>query len=281
MNFDCVILDFDGTFTEVEKEAVPFVAAYRAAINDLVGPEHRERWDVIADQVHQDPGQYGWRFDGRIVAPANSDPYLRATVCTNLLFDELGLYGDLHERQELLESLYRGNYTKADSCFRPEAKEVIEKLIASGLPVWVVTNSDTEAVEAKIRDLGPVGREKLIVRGNAKKYIVTELDIEDERFAQVPVEQRIPTLERPLYLRRGHYFRLLEEIWEKTQASPERTIVAGDIYELDLCLPAALGVAVHLLERDTTPPHEVEATRSAGGATSRDLYAVLERVGLS
>ena len=145
----------------------------------------------------------------------------------------------------------------------------------------MVTNSDTDAVEAKIKELDPVGREKLVVRGNAKKYIVTDLDIEDPRFDGVPEVQQVPDLARPLYLRRGHYFRLLEEIWNATGASPARTIVAGDIYELDLCLPSALGVSVHLLERDTTPPHEVVATIDAGGATSRDLYAVLDRVGVS
>jgi FMN phosphatase YigB (HAD superfamily) len=201
-------------------------------------------------------------------------------VVTNLLFDRVGLYPDTPARQEILEGLYRRNYTKATAAFRPEAREVIERLVASGLPVWVVTNSDTDAVTDKINLLAPVGKESLEIRGNAKKYVVSEPADPDPTFDAVPEERRLEGLDRPIFLRRGHYYQLLREIWTVTGTSPERTIVAGDIYELDLALPAALGVAVHLLARDTTPEHEKRAVVADGGQVSDQLYAVLERVGI-
>ena len=118
MNFDCIILDFDGTFTEVEKEAGPFLEAYRAEVREMVGPDTASLWRELELTVQADPGRFGWTFDGRMVAPANSDPYLRATVVTNLLFDRVGLYPDTPARQEILEGLYRRNYTKATAAFR-------------------------------------------------------------------------------------------------------------------------------------------------------------------
>ena len=275
MRFDCIILDFDGTFTEVEKEAQPFLDAYRAEVAELIGDDVAQQWESLEKQVRTDPGSYGWRFDGRVVAPANADPYLRATVVTNLLLDARGILPDLAERDAILQRLYADNYPKARAAFRDDARAVIEALIDTGVPVYVVTNSAGDAVAAKLDELAPRGRDRLQIRGGARKYMVTEARPMDERFASIPEEERLPGLARPIYLRRGRYYELLRDVWEATGASPDRTIIIGDIYELDLAMPARLGVEAHLLARPTTPPHERQAVLDHGGTVSTTLTDAL------
>ena len=90
------------------------------------------------------------------------------------------------------------------------------------------------------------------------------------------VRQPAPGLPRPIYLRRGKYYESLREIWRATGATPAETLVCGDIFELDLALPAALGAQVVLIERNNTLPYERAATERAGGRVIRTLTALLD-----
>ncbi len=82
MRYDLVLLDFDGTFTDVEKEAGPFFEAYLADVRELLGPGFESEWEQAAATMSADPANHGWLHEGRIVAPGNADPYLRATKAT-------------------------------------------------------------------------------------------------------------------------------------------------------------------------------------------------------
>ena len=103
---------------------------------------------------------------------------------------------DLEERTAVLQRLYFDNYPKADTVFRKEAKEVVEALLASDVPTWVVTNSATNHVQEKIDRLDPKGREALRVIGNARKFIVTDPETPDPRFDQVPETVTVADLDR-------------------------------------------------------------------------------------
>jgi hypothetical protein len=97
----------------------------------------------------------------------------------------------------------------------------------------------------------------------------------------VPETAEISGLSRPMHLRRGHYFDALTKIWDETRARPENTLVCGDIFELDLALPARLGARVHLVARPQTPEHERRAARTTpGGSVSQELVGLLERLAL-
>jgi hypothetical protein len=56
--------------------------------------------------------------------------------------------------------------------------------------------------------------------------------------------------------------------------------VAGDIYELDLALPAVLGAHVQLVARDNVLPYELKAMELLGprGGADRSLRAILPRL---
>ncbi len=279
MELDCIILDFDGTFTDVEKEAVPFLEAYRDDLAAHLGAEAVSGWDEAAASIGADPDSYGWEFDGRIVAPSHADPYIMATSTAQKLLDEHGLMKDAEERRSFLEDVFRRNYPKAANVFRPDAREVVEELLATGRPVYVVTNSLTDAVEAKLDDLAPRGRDKLRVYGNAKKYVIAEPTGTVDGFASLPETLALPGLDRPIFLRRGLYWDALSSVLADAGAAPSRTLVAGDIFELDLALPAALGFAIHLVARPKTPSYERDAVRThARGAVSEDLASVAARV---
>jgi hypothetical protein len=86
----------------------------------------------------------------------------------------------------------------------------------------------------------------------------------------------VPGLPRSIPLRRANYFRALrDEVWKEDLEGPSRTLVCGDVFELDLALPAALGARVHLVTREDTPPHEVAAVEAQPrGSASQDLASV-------
>jgi FMN phosphatase YigB (HAD superfamily) len=273
MRPDLVILDFDGTFTDVEAEAVPFLEAYRtdfeAIVKDAAG-----RWDTVRAEIEANPNAYGWEHGGRIVAPSHADPYIMATTTAQRLLDHAGLLPDPKERAGVLDQLFRLSYARAANVFRPDAADVVAALLATGLPVYVVTNSHTDAVMRKIQALGVAGSERLEVFGNARKFMLVDPDPIDARYHALPETLAVEGLSRPIYLRRGHYYALLARIAAETGIDPSRTLVVGDIFELDLALPASLGCAVHLVTRAKTPEYERRAVAEFG-RSSAELSGML------
>jgi len=281
MPFDLFILDFDGTFTDVEEEGGPFIEAYQADVRALLGVDVSSEWDAADAKVRQAPERFGWTFDGHVVAPGNADPYLRATVIMNMVFDARGLYPNAAERTTVLQRLYFDNYEKAATVFRPEARAVAEALTASGKPVCIVTNSATDAVAKKLDQLAPEGRASLTIEGNAEKYLVTEARPMDARFDALAKEYVVDGLPRPVFLRRGRYYEVLRRLWDEHGTGPEGTLVVGDIFELDLAMPAALGCAVHLVTGQETAAYERKAMGALPRAAFSDgLGAALERAGV-
>ncbi len=280
---DCVVLDFDGTFTQVEEEAAPFEEVYRSNVADLLGRNVDEAWQREAAWIRGRPNEFGWNVDGKIVAPATSDPYLLSTAIAHRVFDGAGVLQNRPFRAEIAQALYREAYKYTRTSFKPEAKSVLETLLATGTRVFVVTNSHTEVVARKLDELNPTGRERLEVVGDAKKYVIDEPVLSPEdcaAFASVPETRELPGLPRPVYLRRGRYYEALCRIWKETGSSADRTLVCGDIYELDLALPEALGAEIHLIVGAGTLPFERHAIELSGarGGMSPTLEALPARL---
>ncbi len=280
---ESIVLDFDGTFTRVDDEAAPFVAGFREGLRARVGAVADERWPALLSRVETDPDRYGWEYEGVIVAPSHADPYILTTTVAQLLLSEIGM-GE-GARTELLQALYRENYPRSKTVFREDAKQVVEAIVRTGVPVFVVTNSQTEHVEAKLRSLAPVGLEAIAVRGDARKFVIEEPTRSRhewrELWAGVPAQVEVSGLSRPVHLHRGRYFDALTRIWDETRTRPESTLVCGDIFELDLALPAQLGAQIHLVARPQTPEHELRAARTAArGGVSQSLAGLLGRLEL-
>ena len=263
-SIDCVILDFDGTFTDVQQEAAPFERVYLQNLNDLLARDVSDLWREEQAAILSRPADFGWEFAGQKVAPATADPYLLATATAIRIFDTLGVLRHLELRTEITQVLYREAYKHTVDVFRPDARQVLEHIVNSGRKTFVVTNSDTEIVKRKLRGLAARGSERVTVVGNARKYMITDADPMDERFLSVPPERKVDGLPRSVLLRRGRYYEALRNLWASTGTTPERTLVCGDIYELDLALPDALGSSIHLVLRRNALDYERNAIQAAG-----------------
>jgi hypothetical protein len=124
----------------------------------------------------------------------------------------------------------------------------------AGREVWIVTNSDTHAVAGKLealdRDAPGAGWLVPRVRGGARKFDI------DDSWTGVASDLSIPGLSRPVLLRRRSYYDILETIVRTAGAGFGELIVVGDVFELDLALPLALGARVGLVASPRTPSYE-------------------------
>ena len=267
-----IIFDFDGTLTDAEKEGTPFRKGYLddiAALSNLP----RDQVETLAiqyeEQVAQDPGNYGWLFQGDIVAPATVDPYLRMMPVARKILDYAHALMHTPDRERVLDRiLYKYNYQKTIESFRPGCTECLQTLSQESM--YIVTNSHTDAVQNKLRSLeqqrvahqaknttsnqADISLTPLIDRvyGRAQKYMV------DHDFTQLPVSINLPGLERPVLLRRKHYFKVLDQLRQQVQVDWNDVWVFGDIFELDLSVPLTLGARVGLMVNDFTPNWEKE-----------------------
>lgn len=253
-----LILDFDGTITDAELEGKPFRVGYLQDVATLCGQTFEDILPLaekFEEVIKVNPDAHGWMYHGKLVAPASVDPYLRIMPVARMLFDEFGVFDSEPDRTRMLDGiLYKYNYGKTDTAFKPNAREFLAGL--EGTATYVITNSHTSSVQDKIRLLdaqdGEGSLDWLVERvfGQAKKYMV------DEDFDQVPEHLDMPGLSRPVLLRRAKYFHKIEELRKEAGASWDEVMVAGDIFELDLALPLFMGASVGLVTNPFTPAYE-------------------------
>jgi len=253
-----LVLDFDGTITDAEQEGGPFRGGYLEDVAHLCGlslDEALQLADEFEDEIRANPTAHGWIFHGQIVAPATVDPYLRMMPVARKLMDHAGVFSNPVDRDRLLDGiLYKYNYPKTKTVFREGAYECLHGL--TGTHTYVVTNSHTTPVQGKVAQLqaenGPNTLNWLIerVHGRAKKYVL------DDSFSEVSESISLPGLDRPVLLRRKHYHGVLAELLQTTNSDWTHLTVVGDIFELDLSLPLALGAKVGLVVNPFTPEYE-------------------------
>lgn len=255
-----LVLDFDGTMTDAEAEGRPFRDGY---LEDLAALTGRQAGDAeitaLADEVEAElllaPASHPFLWMGRPVAPATVDPYLRMVPIAHRILDRFGVIPGAVDRGRLLGSvLYKYNYAKTlgRPVFRAGAGEVLRAL--GGTESWIVTNSDTHAVAGKVaaldREAPGVAWLTSRVRGHARKFDV------DDAWVGVAAELALPGLDRPVLLRRKSYHDILKVILDAAGATFADLVVVGDIFELDLAMPLALGARVGLVGSDRTPGYE-------------------------
>lgn len=272
-----LVLDFDGTMTDAEVEGRPFRDGYLEDLCALVGrkpgdPEIEAIATRVETELAEHPEQHPFLWMGRAVAPATVDPYLRMVPIAHAVLDRFEAMPRAEDRGRLLGGvLYKYNYAKTlgHPAFRAGAGELLRGL--GGKDAWIVTNSDTHAVAGKVaaldRETPGVAWLTSRVRGQARKFDV------DDAWTDVPAELALPGLERPVLLRRRNYFEILWELVREAGATFADLVVVGDIFELDLALPLALGARVNLVASPRTPAYERAFVAShPRGRVLEDLY---------
>jgi hypothetical protein len=255
-----LVLDFDGTMTDAEAEGRPFRDGYIEDLCLLCGrplndPDVRALADEVEAELAARPAEYPFLWMGRAVAPATVDPYLRMVPIANRILDRYEVLASPVDRGRLLGSiLYKYNYAKTlgRPVFRPGAGGVLAEL--ADKQTFVVTNSDTHAVASKIaaldREMPGVIALTSRVRGQARKFDI------DDTWTGVDAEMQLPGLDRPVLLRRRMYHDILKAVLDDAGATFADLIVVGDIFELDLAMPLALGARVGLVVSSHTPAYE-------------------------
>ena len=253
-----IILDFDGTMTDVEADAQPFRDGYLDDLSIVVGraagdAEVRAIALATERELFRGP-DVPFMWLGHAVAPVVVDPYMRIFPIAHGILDHFGALVAPAERHQVLRLLYRYNYAKtlARPMFRPGAVQVLQTL--ANTATWIVTNSDTQAVERKLtaldREAGGIAWPAARVRGGAQKFFV------DDQWTGVEAELAVPGLARPVLLRRRAYHDVLAAILEGVGATFADVVVIGDIFEFDLAMPLALGARVALVSSTHTPAYE-------------------------
>ena len=278
MGIEVIVWDFDGTATNVDQEAISFVVGYKEGFAKALSLSPRilnPFWRIIEKRVRENPTQHGWTVNGKIVAPAYADPLVECrTIGDLLLLEHTEYQHDPQKRDALLYKLFRENYPKCSIVFKEDAAAAFTDS-QDFAPTYVVTNSETDAVQQKIGMLG-IDVSRITVLGGAKKYVL------DDEWTDLPESLEEPGFGRPLYLRRRNYADILSRIMKEKGVAPEQVLVAGDIYELDLLLPQQLGMHIALLPRERTPAYERNAvtsyTRGVVLATPSDVVRYARQV---
>ena len=272
-----VVLDFDGTITDAEMEGIPFVLGF---YEDLALLNNQKITDILKlmkqfeNMVISNPDEYGWEVAGKIVAPAVVDPYLRTRPVATMFLEKMGM--EKRFILPLLDLLFYYNYPKTDIVFKQDAAKILQAI--KPYNVYIVTNAKTEPIMKKIDALiaENFGKADLLwlkdrLIGLAKKYVI------DDDFPEVPETLSIPNLRRKIYLRRYEYFKVLNMLRERHQVNWEDMYVVGDIFELDLCLPDALGAKVGLVANEYTPAYEKDfVARQKNGRVFTGLLQILD-----
>ncbi len=283
MGIECLIVDFDGTLTDAERHAPDFHQATRAEIALILGVDLRtvESWWAEAEAfLRSVPIETGWEDHGNIVVPVRADPYFFANALAKRIIELHSTKEELVlNAKEIVFQIHKTSYERVKPPFRPQVKSVLKKAVNSKKHIYVVTNSIGNSVARQLDGLGLGCREQIVVRGGAQKFVVAPPLKPAKAFSAIPDSIRVAGLDRPVLLKRGRYFDILRDIWDETHTTPSSTLVCGDIFELDLAMPAALGTCIHLVARPTTLAHERQAAlHTPCGGADDNLAAILDRL---
>jgi hypothetical protein len=285
-----VVLDFDGTCTQIPPIFEAYLDLYCKGLNELGLNVILSEWRDAQEVVRQHSPKAGWTLAECPSAPAAGDPYVLADEAARLILRRRGV------ATPVPPTVHARTYETALAPWREEARDTFSRLVEHGVQLYFVSNSSTTFITRRLRDLfgdGNLVTTKISVQSDAGKFRICELNWNDQaavsveakrRFQALPVaygEKLLTETERPIYLRRGAYFEAINSVLAGDFDALANTVFCGDTWEMDLAMPYALGAKVHLLDR--APPFETyryERQALAGyrdrGKTSADLSGLLD-----
>ncbi|MFH1590144.1 MAG: HAD family hydrolase [archaeon] len=266
MGVELIINDCDGTLTDIDKESPTFIKEFKKDIQKYLGwidNFFNKEWDAAEKLVTENPMDYGW-FQGVGIIVVNSDPIIKAQTIACKLFDDRKLLLDDNERFQFLYPLFKSNYEKMPTIFKPEAKEYLwnAKLDYN---TCIITNSHPDSVKKKFEYMPQ--HSDIKIYGDAKKFIM------DRKWDGVPETIEKDGFPRPVNLRAKFYWDVLNNIMDEKKIRAEQVVVVGDIYEFDLALPEYMGMNIILLPTKNTYDFEMSVVnKSEKGYVANNLY---------
>jgi hypothetical protein len=281
-------MDFDGTCTQVPLIVDAYLDAYRKNFSIAFGSVSPGDWAEAQACVRQHSPEAGWTVAGCPSAPAAADPYILADETARFILRRRDKPADAPPSWVNAQA-----YTSIPAPWREEAHDTFLRLIGRGLKIHFVSNSSSVLIQQRVHELfGPdhPALRSISIQSDAGKFRICEPPFEAveisprgrDRFLALPAVFAGPVSapRRPIYLRRGSYFAAIGRVLGPDFGEIEKTLVCGDIWEMDLAMPFGLGACVHLLDRAApfdTYPYEKEAVAAYGqrAKTSADLSGLL------
>ncbi len=249
-----VAFDLDGTllyhknFPQFEEALVRRCAEKRR----MAQPEFEAAYRRHKERVSANRLREGWRGKSGKVGSGPSDNLIMSSIVLHSALTEIGV-NEAAERSELTQEIFSECYPLLVSAWRPDALELLPHL-KDVIPIRIITNSPEKAVLRKFLDpdTTPSHLRWLAdhITGNAQKFeVIGTID-------EVPTELAVPGFERPIFLHRTHYFEALNGFRARIGAQFADMAMVGDIFELDLALPLALGMYGVLIQTPLTTQFE-------------------------
>jgi len=282
-----VVLDFDGTCTQIPKIWRDYLAIYRQGLDDAKFGITDDDWEQAQTTVRRHSPKAGWTLGGCSAAPAAADPYILADESARLILRQRD------DHKTVASTVNFQAYAAAPAPWRDEALEVFSRLIQRGIRLHFVSNSSTVIIEQRLKELLGDESRNIQVQSDAGKFRVCELNWDArsalpanarDKFDALPVawgdSDNSKSIGRPVYLRRGAYFEAIHRVLGGDLSRLRSTVFCGDIWEMDLAMPCALGACIHLVERASpfdTYDYERRAVQesSSQGLISFDLWGLL------
>ncbi|WP_027581892.1 hypothetical protein [Bradyrhizobium sp. Ai1a-2] len=280
-----VVLDFDGTCTQIPAIYERYLELFLKGFNEAGFNVSAEEWLEAQEIVRAHSPEEGWMVAGSPAAPVAADPYIMANEAAQLI---------LRQRRDTrpLPNINASAYAAAAAPWRDDALDTFSAIVTHGARIIIVSNSSSAFISGRLSLLLETRtdlQDKITVQSDAGKFRICELSWPDSgtisaqdaaRFTALPVAYQ-GLLKRPLYLRRGAYFEAIRRALADDLSALSGTLFCGDIFEMDLAMPFALGARVHLLDRAepfSTYDYERCALAACGsrGRNSTELHGLLE-----
>ncbi len=271
-----LILDFDGTITDIEKETVEFQGMYPFILFEKLNlnrEKNIKRFNKIKEELKENQTK-GFEIYGSDVMPASCDPYILTQAAGQQLVKELAL--KIENEDELLVDLFletRKEVGKKGTFYREgkeRTKEFLDKVMEE-YEICFVTNASYEKVQKHLKELGEKYFRGIKVYANAGKLII------DNDYKELPKSFCSGGFISPreVLLRRKNYHQKLEWLIDEKGFYPSITTVVGDIYELDLALPDYMKFGIIQIENGYSKEHEREYLGNRFVKNYNELEALL------
>ncbi|MCP4425100.1 MAG: hypothetical protein GY803_11440 [Chloroflexi bacterium] len=256
-----VIIDFDGTITAEEEQAVLLVDAMLASLADeIIGAPRAQLtadYQAVRACLQQNPRQYRWIVNGLVASYCDEGAFILNTTTVQTMLKEKPAYlravqaaypqPEYDAVIDCTNDLFHRHTAVLPLTFRPAAKSVLTELIEhpQRRPI-ILTNSLGAKVKRHIATLGLA--EKIDILGDTRQY---DMSLECPcRFPTLGKRQIWTVAENyEVDLRRPDYYQALLT----AAADGSQLVVVADTFSLPGAMPLMMGIPFILTRVSYTP----------------------------
>jgi hypothetical protein len=258
-----VIIDFDGTLTAEETQALPLAEkSLDTLANEIVKvprPQLAADYEATRARLLAAPHRYWWEVNGLIASYCDEGAFILNTTTTQVMLGENPAYAractavfadaEYDPVVDCTNYLFHRHTAELPPAFRPSACKVLTTLAAhpDRAPI-ILTNSLGDKVRRLLGTLDLNG--EVAVLGDTRQYDMDPAWTHKFPYPGLGDIQIWPVTEtRKVDLRRPIYYHALR----KAAADGSRLAVVADTFSLPGALPLLMGIPFYLLRTTYTP----------------------------